>query len=84
MKDQKFLRISFTNRSFIKKYFRMNFLSSLSDKNDFLNLLYRVSAKLIFHWKAYLLVGRNGTTWDGLEHRTKLKKVKLKTLNFVI
>ena len=35
MQAQMFLRIGFTNWNVIEKYFRINFLSSLSAKNDF-------------------------------------------------
>ena len=37
-----FLGIGFTNWNIIEKYFRMNFLSTLSAKNDLLSLLCRV------------------------------------------
>ena len=48
MQAQMFLRIGFTNWNVIEKYFRINFLSSLSAKNDLLNLLDRVRVEAHF------------------------------------
>ena len=48
MQAQMFLRIGFTDWNNIKKYFRMNFLGSLSAKNYFLSLLGRVRIKAHF------------------------------------
>ena len=57
-----FLRIGFTNWNIIEKYFWMNFLSSLSAKNDPLSLLcmLRVEAGKPIYFLGYhdrLLVG---------------------------
>ena len=43
-----FLRIGFTYWNIIENYFRMNFLSSLSTKDDLLSLLCRVMAEADF------------------------------------
>ena len=43
-----FLNIGFCNWNIIEKYFRMNFLCSLSTKNDLLSLLFRVSVEAHF------------------------------------
>ena len=37
-----FLRIGYANWNIIDKHFKMNFLNSLSAKNDLLSLLFRV------------------------------------------
>ena len=42
MQTQMFLGIGFTNWNVIEKCFKMNFLTSLSAKNDLLSLLCRV------------------------------------------
>ena len=42
-----FLGIGFTNWNIIEKYFRMNFLSSLSAKND-LELAFELDLELAF------------------------------------
>ena len=51
MQVQIFLRISFTNRNIIEKYFRLNSLGSLSAKNDLLILLCRVGVEAHFPLK---------------------------------
>ena len=43
-----FLGIGLTNWNIIEKYFRMNFLISLSAKNDLFNLLRRVTVEANF------------------------------------
>ena len=44
----------YTNWNIIEKYFWINFLSSLSVKNDLLSLLYWVRFEGHLHWKAHL------------------------------
>ena len=56
MQAQMFLGIGVTNWNVMEKYFRMNFFSSLSGKNNLLSLFCRVRLKLIFHWKAHLSI----------------------------
>ena len=43
-----FLRIGFTNWNIIEKYFRINFLNSLSAKNDVLSLFCGVRFEAYF------------------------------------
>ena len=48
MQAQLFFRIGLTNWNIIEKYFRINFLSSLSAKYDLLSLLCRVRVEARF------------------------------------
>ena len=54
MQAQIFLGIGFTNWNVIEKYFRMNFLSSLSAKNDLMSLLCRVRVELFISSRSLL------------------------------
>ena len=50
MQGQRFLRIDLTKWNIIEKYFRMNFFSSPSAKNDLFNLLCEVKAEAEAHF----------------------------------
>ena len=56
MQTQMFLGVGFTNRNVIEKYFRMNFLSSISAKTDLLSLLCKVRVEADFPLKAHLFI----------------------------
>ena len=51
-----FLRICFINWNIIEKHLKMNFLSSLSAKNDLLNLLCRVMVEAHFPLKPHFFI----------------------------